>query len=317
MKNAIVIVYAGQTWRLTAIRAGALLYTDLLAPAYYETSYADSQQQAGEIARRLVTQLGVLVQDPGVLAAKMSAPAPIIDPEVFTVLQDRRIAIAFTLLSPRRHGKSRPEHRLRRSLFVSPSARRSCWVVSGNTSETTSMTTGGFHPSNTTEVMKAMLRLVPAHNRLSEVMFSHVDQYYSHCFERADLSTATATVLSRRNGTLAWYCGLPLASRALYDAAMRDPARKKLVADKDKPQRQATKARGMQQVEEAIEKARKKAAMRDADYIQPPPCTRPWPTCTKRWRPCRTKPKNKLHSRAVEDAQDAVDASSPNRQTGG
>ena len=78
---------------------------------------------------------------------------------------------------------------------------------------------------------------MPGHNRLSEESFGHPNQFFSHRTLRAGLSTASTTVLTRRNGTLDWYYSLTLERRALFDEAMRDPVRQRLLMDVQRKQR--------------------------------------------------------------------------------
>jgi len=178
------------------------------------------------MARKIVAELDSLVASPSLLAEKVRTGTPLVNPSTFAVLQDAKV-------SPHRHATHRVVEGVARKpmLHASNAAVTVAlqiaipYMLTGiNHYFRDHVSAGGrFHPSNTTEATKTKLRLVPAHNRLSEELFGHLDQYYSHRTQHAQLSTASAAILGWRNGTLAWYQSLPPDSRALYDKAIRDP----------------------------------------------------------------------------------------------
>lgn len=121
---------------------------------------------------------------------------------------------------------------------------------------------GRWHPDNTSPDLKLKLLLVPGHNRLSEEAFGHLDIYYRHRTMKAGLSTASTSVLTRRNRTLEWYYALPLEKRALFDEAMRGPGRQKLVIDVQRKQTAEARDRQLELEQQKGAKADQRASRR-------------------------------------------------------
>lgn len=205
----------------------------------------------------------VMADDAAELRRRLENKQPLVDPNIFTVLRDAKA-------SPQR----RSAHNKITAVARENTESASCDATFALLQTILEHMHGGFkhyfrqhlangrlHPSNTSRELKQMLFLISSHNILAEELFGQLDQWFSSRTQSAGLSTASATILAKKNGTLEWFYGLTPEDRALFLAAAADPERQQVIVDTERSQATAARTHRTDATAAAIDSA---AAKREA-----------------------------------------------------
>jgi len=240
---ANMVVYASQPWRSIAIRAGALVYSDVVSPQFYEVAYGDNQLQLGFMVRKLYAALEALSGNHELLLKRIRDGVPLISVDIFTVLSDVKA-------SPHRaHAHQVAEAAARAPSAEAPHDQVALavlytleWMVAaGKHYFRDHLESGRFHPDNTDDALKKKMRLVPAHNALAESAFATADAQFTNKSQHMSTSTASLFTMSAMNNPLSWWLGLSDEDKQLHETNAKDKSKQTLIAAKDRGDAEAAR----------------------------------------------------------------------------
>jgi len=255
-------VYAGQEWRHILIRGLAIVYSDLVAPAFYESVYGDNQSEVGAMVRALAAEI-TKVSTGDALKQRLADQVPLVDPSTFTVLQDAKVSPhrqrnhnTITAAARQETDLAKDEHVLPLLDLMLP------YMLVGlrHYFRDHLGPDGRFAPENTSVAMKKKLLLVSSHNVLPEELFARLDHWYTSRTKSALLSSASSTIMAQKNDTLQWLYSLTSAERELYQATVVDENRQAKVIQMDRSQTAAARAHRAESDRQIIQKQQQKNA---------------------------------------------------------
>lgn len=231
-----MIQYAQQSWRSVALRAGAIVYNDIVSPQFFEVVFANTQHDVGVLARSLYAEVNTLLDDTGIILSRLAKKEPLVSPSFFSVLSSAKT-------SPHSRGchqQCAAAARLSTSdadddavaLALVHALR---WIgKAGHHYFRQHLAGGHLNPAKTDDSLKRKLLLVPAHNTLSESAFALADSQLGHKSTSMSVSSVSMYTMALMNKTLNWWSELNDEQRQRHAKNSMDKRRQKLLADKDK-----------------------------------------------------------------------------------